>query len=59
MMANTAFVFLPALVGWSATKRFGGSPILGIVMGLMLVHPALLNAWDYGKANDWFRRTKD
>lgn len=25
MMANTAFVFLPALVGWSATKRFGGS----------------------------------
>ncbi|RXJ88272.1 trehalose permease IIC protein, partial [Malaciobacter molluscorum] len=33
MMANTAFVFLPALVGWSATKRFGGSPILGIVMG--------------------------
>ncbi len=50
MMANTAFVFLPALVGWSATKRFGGSPILGIVMGLMLVHPALLNAWDYGKA---------
>ena len=58
MMANTAFVFLPALVGWSATKRFGGSPILGIVMGLMLVHPALLNAWDYG-SGDWFRRTKD
>ncbi|KEK23834.1 PTS system trehalose-specific EIIBC component [Bacillus gaemokensis] len=50
MMANTAFVFLPALVGWSATKRFGGSPILGIVMGLMLVHPDLLNAWNYGKA---------
>ncbi|HEK9101102.1 PTS system trehalose-specific EIIBC component [Bacillus cereus] len=51
MMANTAFVFLPALVGWSATKRFGGSPILGIVMGLMLVHPDLLNAWNYGKAS--------
>ncbi|PFA20058.1 PTS trehalose transporter subunit IIBC [Bacillus cereus] len=50
MMANTAFIFLPALVGWSATKRFGGSPILGIVMGLMLVHPDLLNAWNYGKA---------
>ncbi|MDC2866942.1 PTS system trehalose-specific EIIBC component [Bacillus sp. BP-3] len=50
MMANTSFVFLPALVGWSATKRFGGSPVLGIVMGLMLVHPDLLNAWNYGKA---------
>ena len=50
MMANTAFVFLPALVGWSATKRFGGSEILGIVMGLMLVHPDLLNAWNYGQS---------
>ncbi|MCT7052123.1 PTS transporter subunit EIIC, partial [Salmonella enterica] len=39
LMANTSFVFLPALVGWSAAKRFGGSEILGIVLGLMLVHP--------------------
>lgn len=50
MMANTSFVFLPALVGWSAAKRFGGSEILGIVLGLLLVHPDLLNAWGYGKA---------
>ncbi|GAB6100087.1 PTS system trehalose-specific EIIBC component [Halanaerocella petrolearia] len=50
MMANTSFVFLPALVGWSATKKFGGSPILGIVTGLMLVHPSLMNAWGYGEA---------
>ncbi|TDR80626.1 PTS system trehalose-specific EIIBC component [Paludibacterium purpuratum] len=50
MMANTSFVFLPALVGWSAAKRFGGSEILGIVLGLLLVHPDLLNAWNYGKA---------
>ncbi|VBB05461.1 phosphotransferase system eiib cysteine phosphorylation site [Lucifera butyrica] len=50
MMANTSFVFLPALVGWSATKKFGGSEILGIVMGLLLVHPDLLNGWAYGKA---------
>ncbi|MCR8644667.1 PTS system trehalose-specific EIIBC component [Paenibacillus sp. N1-5-1-14] len=50
MMANTSFVFLPALVGWSATKRFGGSEILGIVLGLLLVHPDLMNAWNYGQA---------
>ncbi|MCF6410664.1 PTS system trehalose-specific EIIBC component [Pseudalkalibacillus salsuginis] len=49
LIANTAFVFLPALIGWSAVKRFEGSPLLGIVLGLMLVHPDLLNAWDYGK----------
>jgi trehalose PTS system EIIBC or EIIBCA component len=49
-MANTAFVFLPALVGWSAAKRFGGSEVLGIVLGLLLVHPDLLNGWGYGPA---------
>jgi trehalose PTS system EIIBC or EIIBCA component len=49
LIANTAFVFLPGLIGWSAVKKFGGSPLLGIVLGLMLVHPGLLNAWDYGK----------
>lgn len=50
LIANTAFVFLPGLIGWSAVNRFGGSPLLGIVLGLMLVHPDLLNAWGYGAA---------
>ncbi|HWO74565.1 MAG TPA: PTS system trehalose-specific EIIBC component [Bacillus sp. (in: firmicutes)] len=50
LIANTAFTFLPALIGWSAVKKFGGSPILGIVLGSMLVHPDLLNAWGYGSA---------
>ncbi|AKP75934.1 EIIBC-Tre [Priestia megaterium Q3] len=50
LIANTAFAFLPALIGWSAVTRFGGSPLFGIVLGLMLVHPDLLNAWSYGEA---------
>ncbi|KGP74054.1 trehalose permease IIC protein [Pontibacillus yanchengensis Y32] len=50
LIANTAFVFLPGLIGWSAVKKFGGNPLLGIVLGLMLVHPDLLNAWSYGEA---------
>lgn len=50
IIANTAFTFLPALIGWSAVKRFGGNELLGVVLGLILVHPALLNAWDYGDA---------
>ncbi|RWZ59056.1 PTS sugar transporter subunit IIA [Halobacillus fulvus] len=45
VLTDTAFVFLPALVAWSTFKVFGGSPILGIVIGLMLVSPALPNAW--------------
>ncbi|WP_409304328.1 PTS system trehalose-specific EIIBC component [Peribacillus sp. SCS-155] len=50
LIANTAFTFLPALIGWSAVNRFGGSPLLGIVLGLILVHPELLNAWGYADA---------
>ncbi|MDY0395346.1 PTS system trehalose-specific EIIBC component [Virgibacillus halophilus] len=50
IIANTAFTFLPALIGWSAVKRFGGNPLLGVVLGLILVHPDLLNAWAYGDA---------
>lgn len=45
MCSNTSFMFLPALVGWSAARRFGGSEVLGIVLGLFLVHPDLVNAW--------------
>ncbi|MBM7585781.1 PTS system trehalose-specific IIC component [Bacillus pakistanensis] len=52
LIANTAFVFLPGLIGWSAVNRFGGSSLLGIVLGLMLVHPDLLNAWSYGSAEE-------
>src|SRR5699024_4833171 len=37
--------FLPALVAWSTFRVFGGSPIIGIVLGLMLVNPALPNAY--------------
>ena len=50
IIANTAFTFLPALIGWSAVKRFGGSELLGVVLGLIMVHPDLLNAWAYGAA---------
>lgn len=46
VLTDTAFVFLPALVAWSAFRVFGGSPVIGLVLGLMLVSPALPNAWD-------------
>ncbi|WP_227394312.1 PTS system trehalose-specific EIIBC component [Jeotgalibacillus aurantiacus] len=50
VIASAAFTFLPALIGWSAVKRFGGNPLMGIVLGLVLVHPALLSAYDYPSA---------
>ena len=45
ILTDTAFAFLPALVAWSSFRVFGGSPVLGIVLGLMLVNPALPNAY--------------
>nr|WP_027108281.1 sucrose-specific PTS transporter subunit IIBC [Lacticigenium naphthae] len=45
VLTDTAFAFLPALVAWSAFRVFGGSPVIGIVLGLMLVNPALPNAY--------------
>lgn len=45
VLTDTAFAFLPALVAWSTFKVFGGSPVLGIVLGLMLVSGSLPNAY--------------
>ncbi|MGL5041597.1 MAG: PTS system trehalose-specific EIIBC component [Culicoidibacterales bacterium] len=44
------FHFLPVGVTWSTVKKFGGSEILGIVMGIMLVSPQLMNAYGYASA---------
>jgi PTS system trehalose-specific IIC component len=52
LIASTSFIFMPVLIGWSAVKRFGGNPLFGIVLGAMLVHPDLLNAWTWGSAHE-------
>ena len=49
--ANAPFVFLPVLIGFSATKKFGGNPFLGAAMGMIMVHPDLLNAYQIGIAD--------
>lgn len=51
VIATTAFIFLPALVGWSAMRVFGGNPVLGLVLGLVLMHPQLLSQYDIGKVD--------
>jgi len=45
VLTETAFAFLPALICWSAFKVFGGTPVIGLVIGLMLVSPSLPNAY--------------
>lgn len=57
--ANAPFVFLPVLLGFSATRKFGGNPYLGAALGMLLVHPALADGWNYaltlasGKIQYW------
>ena len=46
VLMKTAFTFLPVLIAWSGMKQFGGSPVLGLILGLMLVNPLLPNPND-------------
>ena len=48
VFSSAAFTFLPVLIGFSATKKFGGNPYLGAAMGMIMVHPELLNAYALG-----------
>lgn len=59
MCAAAPFTFLPVLIGFSATKKFGGNPYLGAAMGMIMVHPDLLNAYSLASAEtipawNWF-----
>lgn len=51
ILTDTAFAFLPAIITWSAFKVFGGTPVIGLVIGLMLVSPALPNAYSVADPN--------
>lgn len=51
VLTETAFAFLPAIICWSAFKVFGGTPVIGLVIGLMLVSPILPNAYSVADPN--------
>lgn len=60
LFSNAAFVFLPILIAVSAAKVFGGNIFLGAVIGMIMIHTDLLNAWAVAgaesvpKADAWF-----
>lgn len=62
LFSNAAFVFLPILIAVSAAKVFGGNQYLGAVIGMIMIHTDLLNAWSVAsiaaseipKASVWF-----
>ncbi len=45
LFSNTAYTFLPILIAFSAGKVFGANPFLAAVIGMIMIHPNLQNAW--------------
>lgn len=45
LFSNTAYTFLPILIAYSAGKVFGANPYLAAVIGMIMIHPNLQNAW--------------
>lgn len=61
LIGEAIFHFLPVGITWAVARKMGTTPILGIVLGITLVSPQLLNAygvagaeeipyWDFGFA---------
>lgn len=48
LFSNAAFVFLPILIATCAAKVFGGNQYLGAVIGMIMIHTDLVNAWERG-----------
>lgn len=48
LICEAIFHFLPVGITWSITKKMGTTQILGIILGLTLVSPQLLNAYSMG-----------
>lgn len=64
LIGEAIFFYLPVGICWSVVKKMDGTPILGIILGITLVSPQLMNAyglgqqvpdvWDFG----WFSIAK-
>lgn len=48
LIGEAIFHFLPVAVCWATVKKLGGTPVLGIVLGITLVSPQLMNAYGIG-----------
>lgn len=46
LICEAIFMYLPVHVCWSTVKKVGGTEVLGIVLGICLVSPQLLSAYD-------------
>ncbi|QDY43754.1 PTS trehalose transporter subunit IIBC [Candidatus Pantoea soli] len=49
LIGEAIFFYLPVGICWSVVKKLGGTPILGIILGITLVSPQLMNAYELGQ----------
>lgn len=49
-VGDAAFYFLPIAIGYTSAKKFGVIPVLGILMGAILIHPTFIGLADEGAA---------
>ncbi|CAM3812628.1 PTS trehalose transporter subunit IIBC [Rahnella bruchi] len=49
LLGEAVFMFLPVAVCWSTVRKMGGTEILGIVLGITLVSPQLMNSYNLGQ----------
>lgn len=52
LIGEAIFHFLPVGITWSVATKMGATPILGIVLGITLVSPQLLNAYGVAEAKE-------
>ncbi len=52
LIGEAIFHFLPVGITWAIARKMGATPILGIVLGLTLVSPQLLNAYGVAEATE-------
>ncbi len=52
--SNASFVFLQILIGFSAARVFGGNEFLGGVIGMIMNHTGLINAWSLSGVSGYY-----
>lgn len=50
---DSAFYFLPVILGYTSAKKFKANPIIGMLLGAILLHPTLIQTVTEGKALDF------
>ncbi|WP_152655918.1 PTS transporter subunit EIIC [Oceanobacillus sp. CFH 90083] len=48
-VGDAGFYFFPVMLGYTACKKFGSNPVLGMFLGGILIHPTLLGFAEAGE----------